>query len=277
MARVRGAAAALLGAAACTALLVSLPSHGGAQPAAGAKGAPALLQSGLAFEPNAGRFDARVRWLARGPGYTVFLTRGEAVTSLSGGRAVLRTRLLGASRASGPRGRARLPGTVSSFVGVRSRWRSALPTYGRVVYTDVYPGIDLAYHGRAGALEYDFNVAPGADPSRIALAVGGARGLRLDRGGDLVIPVRGGTLREPQPFAYQVRDGFRRRVAAAWRLDDGRLAFRLGRYDRNVPLVIDPVLQWATYAGGSNNEDNLNAVKLGSDGSLYVVGESEST
>jgi hypothetical protein len=235
--------------------------------AAAAAVSPAVLP--LAFEPNAGRGDERIQFLARGPGYSVFLTKDGALTRV--GRAQLWTRLAGARR-SRPEARERQPGVVNSFTGGRARWRSGIHTYGRVVYPRVYPGIDLVYHGGGGALEYDFEVAPGADPDRIALAIDGARAVRVDAGGDLVLPVDGGTLRQKRPVAYQLRGGRRMRVAAAWRVEGSRVSFELGGYDRRLPLVIDPVLQWGTYYGDASGEDEIDVIAIDAGGNVYGGG-----
>src|SRR5262249_6295771 len=133
--------------------------------------------------------------------------------------------------------------------------RIAVPTYRRVRYVDVYSGIDLVYRGRAGGLEYDFVVAPGADPGRIGLAVDGAERLELDHEGTLVLPTAAGDVRQPRPAAYQGTGGVGRPLAADFALDgDGEVRLRLGAYDRSRRLVIAPVITYATYLGGTGDE-----------------------
>src|SRR5205823_1610244 len=115
--------------------------------------------------------------------------------------------------------------------------------------------VDLVYYGRPRQVEYDFVVAPGADPGRIALAVEGAERLTVDADGDLVMHTAAGELRQPRPVVYQDIDGGRRSVTGDYVLDgDARVRFRLGAYDAAHPLVIDPVLAYSTYLGGSNDE-----------------------
>jgi hypothetical protein len=112
---------------------------------------------------------------------------------------------------------------------------------------DIYPGVDLVYYGTPRRLEYDFVVAPGADPDQIALAFDGVERLEVDGGGSLVAHTAAGELRQPRPVVYQERDGSRRRVAAGYVIDcEGSVRIRLGAYDPSRPLVIDPVLSFST-------------------------------
>ncbi|MBS1855041.1 MAG: SBBP repeat-containing protein [Acidobacteria bacterium] len=170
-------------------------------------------------------------------------------------------RLAGARRAA-PAGEAPAAGRTSYFVGPREEWRSGLESYSRVRYRDVYPGIDLVFHGDSGALEFDFVVAPGADPARIRLRVTGARP-RVNAGGDLDT---GGILWR-KPRIYQGADT----VAGGFRIRRGEVAFDLARWDRTRELVIDPALVYSSFLGGSNNEA-IRGTALDSSGNLYVVG-----
>ena len=238
------------------------------------RSAPAVeaVPDPIAFEANTGQTDARVRFLSRGDGYSLFLTDDESVLALDRGKAgsaaVLRTRLVGAgSRAA--RGEALLPGRVNVYRGRRSH--EGIQTFGRVRYAAPYPGIDLVYHGKQGALEYDFEVAPGADPGRIAMALDGARKLALSRRGDLRIAVPGGVVVHKRPVAYQQIEGRRVPVAAAFDLNGSRIGFRLGDYDTSRKLVIDPVLSYSSYLGGSSDDIPVK-MALGSDKSVYITG-----
>src|SRR5207247_8423963 len=126
------------------------------------------------------------------------------------------------------------------------------PTCRRVHYVDVYPGIDLVYYGRPRQLEYDFIVAPGADPDRIGLGIEGAERIEVDGEGTLVVHTAAGDVRQPRPIAYQQMGGARRPVAADYALDaEGRVRLRLGAYDRSRRLVSDPVITYANYLGGT--------------------------
>ena len=222
----------------------------------------------LVFEPDAGRTRGRAEFLARGPGYRVALGRVETRVLLGG--ATVSSRLLGA-RATAIAGTRRTGGVLNSFSGDDpGEWVRGAPLYGAVVQRGVYPGIDLVHRGKQGALEYDFEIAPGADPTRIAFEVAGAHP-RLDLGGDLRLETRAGTLVHHRPVAFQ-RDGDRRiPVDAGFRLLGNRVRFDVGRYDRSRPLVIDPVLSYSTFLGGTASEDGFT-VATGADRSAYVGG-----
>jgi hypothetical protein len=226
----------------------------------------------LAFEPAAGRFGDHVRFVARAKRMALFVGDQGSTVVLGGKRpAVVRTRLVGTrtTRAAGSR---RLPGVVNSYVGARSLWRTGLPTFGEVRTEGVYPGIDLAYHGRSGRLEYDFRLAPGADPGRIALEVTGGSRLRLDHDGNLVIATGAGRLQQLRPVAFQGDS----RVDARFTLDGSKVGFEVGRYDRRKPLVIDPELAYASYIGGTA-DDYSAGVAADGDGNIYVATQTAST
>ena len=169
----------------------------------------------LAFEANAGQFDDAVRFLARGSGYTLWVTPGEAVLGLvePGAAAparILRVQLVGASDDTTLRGEDRRAGVVNHFTGSDpARWRTRVPTFAKVRYASAYPGIDLVYYGQKRALEYDFLVAPGADPSAIALRFRGAESTRIEEDGSLTVGVGGRDLRWKAPHAYQTIEGRR--------------------------------------------------------------------
>ncbi|MGD8944401.1 MAG: hypothetical protein PVJ37_14120, partial [Desulfobacterales bacterium] len=149
----------------------------------------AYLNLPLSFEANQGQTDPQVAFLSRGSGYTLFLTDSEAVVALSksDSRSVLRMILLGASTGSKATGIGKLPGKSNYFIGNDPRkWHTHIPSYQKVKYPDVYPGVDLVYYGNQRQLEYDFIVAPGADPGRIKLKFDGAQRLHIDKNGDLV-------------------------------------------------------------------------------------------
>jgi uncharacterized protein (TIGR03437 family) len=248
----------------------------------------------LSFEENRGQTDRRVRFLARGTGYALFLTHNETVLHLGQAAAaetlqtaqspnskpsaaVLRWRFLGSNPAALANGLAETGAHSNYLTGNDPRgWRSGVRQFNRVQYRQLYPGIDLVYYGQQAQLEYDFILAPGADPRRIRLGFTGAQTLRLDAQGDLLVETPAGTLRQTRPVAYQEIDGARCPVAAEYRIQKQTVSFRLGAYNRRHPLVIDPALVYATPLGGSGSEQGT-AIALGSDGAVYVTGETTST
>ena len=310
-----------------------------APPAAQARVAATLMRMPLHFEANRGQADPRVQFLARGKGYTLFLTGTEAVLCLSGQSAgrrsvrsmgsvgsptppdspyspstVVRMKLQGAS-AGRVAGLAELPGKANYFLGNDPKqWRTDVPTYGKVRYQGVYPGVDLVYYGNQGQLEYDFVLAPGADPGQIRMAFEGADGLSVDKAGDLVLHAGGGAsdapcseMRFQRPVAYQEVAGRRVAVAAAWALDGGFRAqgsgsrpgrntqhatrntqarksiiqnrksatFRLAHYDASRPLVIDPVFSYVTCVGG-RFFDEARGIAVDDRGCVYLAGSTGS-
>jgi hypothetical protein len=240
----------------------------------------------LTFEENRGQAHGAVRYLARGPGYQLFLTPAERVLALPAANrreapargesdpVAIRLRLLGANDSPLVRGEQPLARRSHYLAGRDpSSWRTHVPHFARVRYENLYPGIDEVLYGREGSLEYDFVVAPGADPRRIRFAVEGARRLFLDDAGDLVMETVGGRLVQKRPVAYQEIDGERRPVDARYRLLASRqVGFALGRYDRARPLVIDPVLVYSTYLGAAGNGSGINAIALSRCGEAFVAG-----
>ncbi|MGD0222420.1 MAG: SBBP repeat-containing protein [Terriglobia bacterium] len=313
----------------------------------------------LSFEANQGQTDARVRFLARGGGYTIFLTDDEAVLTLGksqpgmsrfgkfglsgrldafgpvdpragrwpsmagdleslwrslildlgqmvpepgagkGGSVarlkyqppqVMRMRLVGGNTKGRAVGLDKLPGRSNYFIGNDpKKWRTNVPTYAQVTYQGVYPGIDLVYYGNQGELEYDFVVAPGADPSRIQLAFDGADQLTQDGAGNLVAKLGGAKVHLRKPIVYQPSETAQSGKATDHEqrtLDplDGKyilkptsqVAFEIAPYDRNKPLIIDPVLTYSTYLGGGNDDWGLG-IAVDTAGNAYVTGYTGST
>lgn len=231
----------------------------------------------LGFEVNRGQAAADVKFLARGNGYTAFLTPAEVVLALIGpsrsGTAVLRMRLAGANPHPKMAGRERLSTVSHYFLGNDpSKWQRNIPHFGRVEYRDVYPGIDLMYYSRQGELEYDFVIAPGADPQAIQLSLEGARSLALDRQGNLIIQTAGGHVRLRKPFIYQDIGTAKKEVVGGYVLDQGHLVgFRVADYDGRKPLVIDPVVSFSTYLGGAADEF-ASEIARDSTGNIYLAG-----
>lgn len=271
-------------------------------------GASAVESLPLSFEKNVGQTDERVQFLARGAGYTLFLAQAEATLLLqradeklrmerasvrargnvfpgrspsspaeSASQAVLRLKPVEAAARPSAEGVEELPGRVNYFLGNDpARWRTGIPTYAKVKYTEVYPGVDLVYYGRQGQLEYDFIVAPGARPEAIRLRLEGADRVQLDSDGDLLASVAGGSVRMKKPVVYQDLAGERRTIPARYILTGrDQVAFEISSYDRTRPLVIDPVVLYSTYLGGSLGEIGAGlAVDIV--GNMYVAGTTTS-
>ncbi len=252
----------------------------------------------LRFEENVGQTDEAVRWVARSPGMTLFLTDTEAVFALAepnaGLRAkvfpdvvepspeptegrVLRMRTVGANAAAAFSAGRELPGVSNYFLGDDpSQWRTGVRSFDSVRYEGVYDGVDLVYYGNDGAVEYDFEVAPGADPGRIALAFDGAESIQVNEDGALVLRAGPCELRQEPPTIYQPSDGGQERIDGRYNVDvDGLVRFEVGPYDRGLPLVIDPVLAYSTYLGGGAG-DNVADVAVDGWGNVYLVGSTSS-
>jgi hypothetical protein len=230
----------------------------------------------LGFEPNRGQTDPRVKFLARGQGLTLFLTSADAM--LVTRDAAIRMRLLGANPDSDPQGLDELPGRVHSFIGRDPRkWRTDAPTYARVRYRAVYPGIDLVYYGaRQQRLEYDFVVAPHVNPRTIRIGFEGVDRLEVDADGDLLLHVGDAALRVAKPLVYQKVAGGRREIPGGWvREGPFTAGFKIATYDRSVPLVIDPVVSLATYIGGAGT-DQAFGIALDPAGNVYLTGNTTS-
>ena len=231
----------------------------------------------MAFEPNLGQTDARVKFMARGSKYGLFLTNHEAVLSLAHTSPVQMS-LVESNPNAEVAGTEALPGKSNYLIGKDpSRWHRDIPQFARVRYRQVYPGIDLVYYGKQGELEYDFQVAPGADPGQVALQFNGADKLRLDGNGDLVLAASGGEMRLQAPRVYQTVSGEQKPVDGKFvLLAKQQVGFEIGTYDRSRELIIDPVLSYSTYLGGSGTESG--EVAIASDNALnaYVAGTTTS-
>jgi len=245
----------------------------------------------LSFEPNQGQADSTVQFLARGSGYALFLAPGEVVLNLERQQPAsvdtLRMSLIGAKANARAAGLARQPGVVSYFIGNDPKnWRSGIPTYGKVNYAQVYPGVDLVFYGNQRQLEYDFAVAPGADPNRIAWRVEGARA-SVDAEGNLLLNATNGPASFKKPVLYQMAGDKKIGVDGGFAVAGNEVRFRLGSYDHSKELIIDPMLSYASYLAGSGNDHIGRALDNGpngtsqglavdSAGSVYVAGSTYS-
>src|SRR5438477_2498195 len=253
----------------------------------------------LHFEANEGQTHHDVRFLARGAGYSLYLTAGEAVlvltkpnpdakrdahstperrgTQARGTPVVVRMSLVGAAPKPPVSGLDELPGKANYLIGKDpTKWRTNVPTYAKVHYRAVYPGIDLVYYGNQRQLEYDFVVAPGADPNRIVLGFQGAERLEINAEGELVLHAAGEVIRQRVPVTYQEINGVRTKLEGRYVLKDAhRVGFQVAAYDQNRPLVIDPTLVYATYLG-SSGWDYGSGIAVDAAGSAYVTGSTSS-
>ncbi|MCI0724197.1 MAG: SBBP repeat-containing protein [Acidobacteria bacterium] len=231
-----------------------------------------------AFEANVGQTDPQVRFLSRGRGAQLFLTSEEAVLKFGPSRdAVLRMRLLGANVHAQLEGMEPLLGHSNYFTGSDPRnWHTSVSQFAKVLYRDVYPGIDLAYHSTGRDFEYDFILEPGRSPQAITVDFVGAADLRMDAGGNLVLSTAAGDVYHKKPVAYQLKQDRRIFVEAAYVLKGRRSAgFRLGHYDPSLPLVIDPVLSFSGYQGGTGL-DQAYGIAVDAAGNSYITGTTES-
>jgi hypothetical protein len=273
-----------------------------ALPSLGSKAVTTLSHLPVSFEANRGQFDRRVAFAAHGPGYTLFLTSSGTMDVLQAGlprqqyearterqlgqmfspapprkQAVVRFHFVRANPRPRIVGLNELPGKVNYFLGNDPhQWHTNIPTYARVEYQDIYPGINLVYSSRNGRLEYDWIVRPGGNPTLIKLLVEGGRHVRLDGADNLVLESGVGLVRQSKPVIYQRRGGRKHIIAGGYVLRGQQAHFRVGAYDVQKPLVIDPSLTYSTYLGGSDY-DAGHGIAVDSSGNAYVTGFTLST
>jgi hypothetical protein len=257
----------------------------------------------ISFEENMGQAAREVRFVSHASGYELLLTGQEAVLSLRGAaaahdlsprhrfatlralrqarverRTTVRMRFEGANSEAAATGIDATTGNANYFVGSdRTKWVTNVPRYAKVKYAGIYPGIDAVFYGNQQQTEYDFVVAPGANPNSIRLQLSGTRHIRHSANGDLILAIADGEMALRKPYIYQEKSGQKVEVAGNYLLGaGGRVSFAVGTYDHSQPLIIDPVLSYATYLGGTGDEQGLG-IAIDSLGDAVVVGTSFST
>lgn len=259
----------------------------------------ALRSLPVSFEANRGQADADVKFVGRGDGFGVLLKTDGAVLALHDKRqgpfrdSICRTdpssdesvparrvtmRLEGANSTPFVSGVEEQAARANYFIGNDpSKWVRGVETYSGVLYSSVYRGVDLVFHSNERQLEYDFTVAPGADANAIRLRFDGVDDLMLGPEGALILHTAAGELKHERPVAYQEKNGSRVPVPASFKEStDGTIGFQVGDYDETLPLVIDPVLVYSTYVGGSSS-DFGRGITVDAAGNAYVVGDSFSS
>ena len=248
----------------------------------------------LNFELNQGQTNQRVKFLARSDGYVLFLTATEAVMALDNpathrkgkddrdssepkekpSRSIVRMKLKGANPAPQIEGLDPLTTRSNYFAGSDpTAWRTDISNYARVRYAQVYPGIDMVYYGNQRRLEYDFIVAPGSDPKIIEIAFSGIQDFEISRTGDLLLHTQQGDIHQSKPVAYQEVNGVKEEVQVSYiPLGMGRVSFQFGTYDPTRQLIVDPVLVYSTYLGGSGFDQGY-AIAVDALGNAYVTGQ----
>ncbi len=277
------------------------PSTDRAQNGTSSQPAPSFFLSRLPlyFEPNEGQTDPQAKFISRGPGYTLFLTSQDALlvlqkfstsppavkfsrkktvsSPLTIQTAVLRMKLEGALSNLSPEGLEQLPGISNYFIGNQpAQWHTHIPQYARVGVQGVYPGINMEYYGNQGHLEYDFKAQPGANINAIRLSFEGMEALEINADGGLALKTSMGDIVFKAPILYQNEGLIHQPVQGRYKITGTKeVGFEVPSYDKTRPLVIDPVLDYATYLGGSSH-DGAYGIAVDSAGEAFITGHTYS-
>ena len=241
----------------------------------------------LSFTENRGQIDSPIKFLSSRPGYALYFSPEyvvftpesiQAKGAVSGFQGFPRLRFVDANAQPSIEGLQVLPGKTNYLIGNDPRhWLTGIPTYKRLKYRNLYPGVDVVFYSdHEGQLIYDLHLAPGTDPQRIRLSFEGIDHLSIDAQGDLVLHTAMGVLRQHRPFVYQWVDGQRREVRSHYRLlPNQQIAFQLSDYDPTLALVIDPTIDYSTYLGGRRQDIGYD-IDVDATGNAYVVGTTQS-
>lgn len=237
----------------------------------------AIYSIPITFEANRGQAPVNVGFVFHREGMVAELLANEAGVVISGRDRRSTVQLLFGGRNAEPKGQDELHGYANYFIGNDSRkWMTRVPMYSRVSYRDVYPGINIEFYGNGTKLEHDFIINPGADPKQIVLRINGESNLHL-QDGDLVGTSEGAQIQVRKPVAYQVSNGVRLAVKAEMVLDKNRtVRFRVGKFNHSLPLIVDPVLVFSSYLGGTGS-DIPTGVATDAVGNVLVTGFTSST
>lgn len=250
----------------------------------------------LSFEANQGQTASQVQYLSRGNGYNLFLTSNEAVLTLNKAdktnsgttefankfeprrTATVRMQLVASNPFPTIAGERKLSGKAHYFKGNDpNKWQKNVSTYAQVRYSEIYPGIDLVYYGNQQQLEYDFIIAPGKDPSSITINFQGVDTLNIEPNGDLILQTPGGIIRQRKPVIYQKVNEKKQIVRGQYLVKSShQVGFKVEQYDPTKALIIDPVMGFSTYFGGSKS-DMLQAIAVDSKKQVYITGHTSST
>ena len=246
----------------------------------------------MTFEENRGQVDPHIKFVSRGNGYSLFLSATEMLMTLREGANnshkitdsvetkpaesmshSLSVTFVGANKNARAVGLERRHSTSNYFIGNDpTKWHANVANFSKVEFKEPYPGVSLIYYGKQNNLEYDFVVAPHADSSAIRLRFDGAEDTRLEPNGDLVLKVKGGNVHQKKPTAYQQLGGLRKEIACQYVItEEGYVKFKVSEYDRNEPLIIDPIVIYSTFLGG-NLVEQAQSIALDAAGNIFITG-----
>ncbi len=233
----------------------------------------------LVFEKNMGQFDSGIDFVSRNDHLNLYLAANYAKISFSRSNTAnnIKIKFLGANNLSKAQGINQKSGKIHYFSGQKKEaWKNKVSLYEKVTYQSIYPGIDLIYHANHGVLEYDFVVAPSIDYQTIKLKFEGTENIELSETGDLLLYFNQGTIVQKAPLVYQEKNNIKQIIESQYLLaDNNEVSFLIADYDETRPLIIDPVLTYASYLGGSDSEEG-NDIAVDSDGNTYIIGSTTS-